>query len=314
MPVVVGRAGRELLDEKCCGRSSGMENRLLLVDDTGGNMKTQAGFIESVNALDALTGAVGVWWIGQGSLVLKMGGQVIWVDPYLDPEEDRPADKRRMMPPPCAPDEATNADSVLLTHDHRDHIDPASLPGVAAASPGARVIAPAPLRYRVGELIGNVERVEPATVGSSIDLHGVELIPVAAAHEELDEHPELGHKFLGYVLRAGGVSVYCAGDTVPYEGLIETLTDFKIDLAFLPINGQDYFRTRAGTIGNMDYREAAETAAIIGAVTLVPVHWGMFARNTVPPGYAVSYVAEKGLDVHVHVPAVNRAWIYMPTR
>jgi L-ascorbate metabolism protein UlaG (beta-lactamase superfamily) len=64
----------------------------------------------------------------------------------------------------------------------------------------------------------------------------------------------------------------------------------------------------------MDYREAAETAAMCGIDTLVPVHWGMFGRNTVPPGYVVSYVAEKGLDLHVHVPAVNRAWMYTPVR
>lgn len=277
-------------------------------------MSSGTTFIESVNALQVPEGAVGVWWIGQGSLVLKMGGKVIWLDPYLDPELDRPVERRRMMPPPCAPEEATNADVILLTHDHRDHIDPASLPQVAAASPEARIIAPAPLRYRVGELIGDVQRVEPATAGVAIDLGGVEVIPVPAAHEELDEHPELGHKFLGFVLRAGGTAVYCAGDTVPFEGLVETLEPLGVDLAFLPINGRDFYRTRGGTIGNMDYREAAETAVLIGADTLVPVHWGMFARNTVPPGYAVSYVAEHGLDVHVQVPAVNRGWLYMPAR
>ncbi|HWV24471.1 MAG TPA: MBL fold metallo-hydrolase, partial [Thermomicrobiales bacterium] len=271
-------------------------------------------FIESVNVLTVPKGAVGVWWIGQGSLVLKLGGKVIWLDPYLDPEEDRPAGKRRLMPPPCAPEEATSADVILLTHDHRDHIDPASLPQVAAASPEARVYAPAPLRYRVGELIGNVERVEPATAGDAIDLGGIDVIPVPAAHEDLDEHPQYGHKFLGYVLKAEGVTVYCAGDTIPYEGLIETLSPLDVDLAFLPINGRDFFRTRSGTIGNMDYREAAETAVMIGADTFVPVHWGMFAGNTVPPGYAATYVAEKGLDVHVHVPALHRPWVYMPAR
>ncbi len=275
-------------------------------------MLTGTSFIKSVNALQVPEGAVGVWWIGQGSLVLKMGGKVIWLDPYLDPEEDRPAGKRRMMPPPCAPEEATNADVILLTHDHRDHIDPASLPQVAAASPNANLFAPAPLRYRVGELVGNVERVKPATAGVSIDLGDLSVMPVPAAHEDLDEHPEYGHKYLGYVIRARGVTVYCAGDTVPFEGLVETLASQEIDLAFLPINGRDFFRTRSGTIGNMDYREAAETAEMIGADTFVPVHWGMFPGNTVPPGYAVTYVADRRLDVHVHVPAVNRAWVYMP--
>ena len=277
-------------------------------------MPSGASFIASVNELHVPKGAVGVWWIGQGSMVLKFGPTVIWVDPYLDAEMERPPESRRMMSPPCAPEQVTNADVILLTHDHRDHIDPASLPGVAESSPEAMIIAPAPLRYRVGELIGRVDRVEPATAGKPIQVDDVEIIPIPAAHEELYEHSELGHRFLGYVLRRGDLAVYCAGDTVPYEGLVETLTGLKVDLAFLPINGRDFFRTRAGTIGNMDYREAAETAAMCGIDTLVPVHWGMFARNTVPPGHVVSYVAEKGLDVHVHVPAVNKAWVYAPAR
>lgn len=277
-------------------------------------MSTQSSFITQVNDLQVPEGSVGVWWIGQGSMVLKVGATVVWIDPYLDDEMDRPAESRRMMPPPCAPEQVTNADLVLLTHDHRDHIDPASLPAVAAASPAARIIAPAPLRYRVGELIDHVDRVEPATVGEPIQVDNVEIISIPAAHEELDTHPELGHKFLGYVLRTGGLTVYCAGDTVPYEGLVETLTDLQVDLAFLPVNGRDFYRTNAGTIGNMDYREAAETAAKCGIDTLVPVHWGMFARNTVPPGYVVSYVAEKAMEVHVHVPAVNKGWVYTPAR
>lgn len=272
----------------------------------------ESPFIAAVNALDVPAGSVGVWWVGQGSLVLKLGGKVVWLDPYLDPETEKAPESRRMMEPPCAPDEVTNADVVLLTHDHRDHIDPASLPDVAKASPDARIIAPAPHRERVGELIGNVDRVEPAMVGDTIDVDGVEIIPIAAAHEEFDEHPELGHKYLGFVLRHGGTTVYCAGDTVAYEGLVEKLSGIGVDLAFLPVNGRDFYRTSANTIGNMDYREAAETAARAGIDTLVPVHWGMFARNTVPPGYVVTYVAEMKLDVHIHVPAVNRAWIYTP--
>lgn len=277
-------------------------------------MSKELPFISAVNALNVPEGSVGVWWIGQGSLVLKMGGKVIWLDPYLDPETDTSPGSRRLMEPPCAPDAVTNADVVLLTHDHRDHIDPASLPDVAASSPGARIIAPAPHRYRVGELIGHVDRVEPATVGTPIMVGDIEIIPIAAAHEQLEEHPELGHRFLGFVLRHGGTTVYCAGDTVAYEGLVETLTGIGVDLAFLPINGRDFFRTSANTIGNMDYREAAETAARAGIDTMVPVHWGMFGRNTVPPGYVVTYVAEMKLDVHIHVAALNRAWIYSPAR
>jgi L-ascorbate 6-phosphate lactonase len=265
---------------------------------------SSSAVIQQISDQAILEGAVGVWWLGQASVVLRLGTTVVYVDPYLDPEE------RRLMRPPFAAEEVTNADLVLLTHDHGDHIDPASLPAIAAASPKATFIAPAPLRYRAGKLVGNVERVGVASVGTSVRFGDLEIIPIAAAHETFDLHPEHGHPYLGYVIRVGGLTVYHAGDTVPYEGMVERLAELDIDLAFLPINGRDFFRTRAGTIGNMDYREAAEIASAAGIDTVVPIHYGMFAGNTVPPGYFVTYVAERGLDVNVHVPALAKAWIY----
>jgi hypothetical protein len=149
------------------------------------------------------------------------------------------------------PRQVDNADLVLLTHDHSDHVDPETLPSLAAASPQARFVAPAPIVGRVAELVGDRERVVAARVGTPLHLGAIEIHPVAAKHEEFDEDPEFGFPHLGYVLRLGGVTVYHAGDTVPYDGLVETLTPFAIHLAFLPINGRDFFRTRRGVLGNI---------------------------------------------------------------
>lgn len=250
--------------------------------------------------------AVGVWWLGQSSLVLKAAGLTIYVDPYLQ------SSARRIVPPAFPPDAVDNADLVLLTHDHGDHIDPAALPGIALASPGARFVAPRPTVERVAELVGDDRRVVAAVAGEGLTLGALEIVPVAAKHEEFDQHPTLGYPYLGYILRVGGLTIYNAGDTIPYDGLVETLQPHAIDLAFIPINGRDYFRTRAGTIGNCDYREAAELAAAIGVQTVVPVHYGMFAGNTVPPGHFVSYLAERAPEMQAHI--LGRYGLYLYQR
>ena len=259
---------------------------------------------ERIAARAIPAGAVGVWWLGQASLVLKLAERTIYVDPYLGPGE------RRLVPPAFAPDQVTDADLVLLTHDHSDHIDPATLPGLALASPGARFVTPRPTVDRVAELIGDDVRIVAATAGEALDLDGLTLTPIAAKHEAFDEDSGLGFPYLGYVIQADGLTIYNAGDTIPYPGLVESLRDFAIDLAFIPINGRDFFRTSAGVLGNCDYREAAELAALLAVDTVVPVHYGMFAGNTVPPGHFVSYLAERAPGINAHIMGRYSAFVY----
>lgn len=256
---------------------------------------TGAPLIERITQQQIPAGAVGVWWLGQSSLVLKGADTIVYIDPYLTPSE------RRLTPPAFPPEAVTHADLVLCTHDHLDHIDPDTLPALANASPAARFVAPRPVAGRVAELVGDRQRVLPAVAGEPLNLGGVTVTPVPAKHDEFDLHPQLGYPHLGYVLHCNGVTVYNAGDTIAYDGLVDTLSGFDIDLAFLPINGRDYFRTQANIIGNMDYREAAELAVATGIDTVVPIHYGMFAGNTVPPGHFISYLAEYHPHQQAHV-------------
>jgi L-ascorbate 6-phosphate lactonase len=62
-------------------------------------------------------GAVALWWLGQASFVLRAAGVTIYIDPHLA------VSASRLSPPPFAPAAATNADLVLLTHNHSDHAD-----------------------------------------------------------------------------------------------------------------------------------------------------------------------------------------------
>ncbi|HLH74975.1 MAG TPA: MBL fold metallo-hydrolase, partial [Chloroflexota bacterium] len=254
--------------------------------------------VDQISAETVQPNTLALWWLGQASFVVKGATATIYVDPYL-----RLA-ARRLTPPPFPPSAVTNADLVILTHDHGDHVDPETLPDLAAASPGARFVAPRPIASRVADLVGGANRVFPAVADEPLhfDLRGtpVELLPVPAKHEEFDQ-TEQGYPYLGYTIRLNGVCLHHSGDTIPYEGQIERVKGHEVDVALLPINGRDFYRTRAGTIGNFDYREAAEFAVQIGASVVIPMHYAMFRNNTVPPGHFVSYLSEyfPGQSAHV---------------
>src|SRR3546814_6558715 len=85
--------------------------------------------------------------LGQSGCRLGFQGGTVYLDPYLSnsvQELDAP-DLARLLPIPCRPEQITDADWVLITHEHIDHCDPHTLPHLPAASPTARFMGPAPV-------------------------------------------------------------------------------------------------------------------------------------------------------------------------
>jgi L-ascorbate metabolism protein UlaG (beta-lactamase superfamily) len=249
-------------------------------------------------------------WLGQASFLLGFGGATVLIDPFLSPHPDR------LVPPPFAPDEATGIDLVAITHDHLDHLDRESLPGIAAASPAAQFVVPSPLVAVLGISAGRVTGLDP---GESADVAGLRVHAVAALHGDTpaDAYNFDGAagdgacRFLGYVFEDADIRVYHAGDTIPYDGLAENVRELAPDVALLPINGRDAEREALGIVGNLDEEEAVELAAAIRVDLLVPMHWDMFAANPGSPARVVDLACRRpGLTVLV--PSPGRPFRYRP--
>src|SRR3712207_8590846 len=90
--------------------------------------------------------ALAFWGLGRVGVAIKGPGGVLYVDPYLTDSDGEGGSLERTFPPPLLPDETTNADAVLLTHDHIDHTDPGTVLPLSEASPRARFVAPSPSR------------------------------------------------------------------------------------------------------------------------------------------------------------------------
>ena len=215
---------------------------------------------------------------------------VLYVDPYLTDSDGNGGSLPRTFPPPLAPAEVTNASAVLLTHAHIDHTDPDTILPLSEASPGARFVAPSTSRNALVEAGLDRGRIVVPAVGESFEISGATVTAVPSAHTELEYDPERGYPYLGYVIEWNDVTVYHAGDTVVYEGLIETLSAWDIDLAFVPINGRDFFRTQRNIIGNTDFRETVEFTETLDIGLIVPTHYDLIEGNTADPGHFVSHL------------------------
>ena len=258
---------------------------------------------------------VGLVWLGQSGFTLRFPTARVLIDPFLSRHPDR------LVPPALNPAEARGFEIVACTHEHLDHLDQAALPLIAEASPTALFIAPEPcveVLITAGVPLKQIVGMQP---DRPIECSGIEIHAVPACHgvHAADAY-NFGEKlsggavrFLGYVLRAGGVAVYHAGDTIAFDGLADRLRKLRIDLALLPINGRDPQREAKDIVGNLDADEAAQLAAESGAKTVIPMHYDMFAANRGFPEELVERVRTTYPELAVMVPARGAEFIHTKT-
>jgi L-ascorbate metabolism protein UlaG (beta-lactamase superfamily) len=239
----------------------------------------------------AAAGAVDITWLGQAGFLVRAAGNAILIDPYLSDSlatkyRGREFAHERLMAPPIVLDEIGGAylcrlDFVLCTHRHSDHMDPETLAAVTLQQPGCRFVVPAAELNHALSLGLPEGRVLPIDAGDTLSLgDGVVVKAIPAAHESFQQDAAGRHRFLGYVITIGGLTLYHSGDTVVYPGLAATLANEEIDCALLPVNGRDAYRASRGVPGNMTAGEAIDLCNAAGIPLLVPHHFGMFAFNT----------------------------------
>ena len=241
--------------------------------------------IKKINDTVVKSGSLSISGLGQEGYVIKSPDLVIYIDPYLSTYAERitlgkPNEHVRMMQSPIRPEEVTNADIVICTHDHADHIDLDGIPIISRASEQTKFIVPECARRTLLDFDISEERIHALKGNDALTISGITIVAVPAKHERFDKDEIKGYPYLSYVIKIEGMNLLHAGDTIPYKGQIEKFQSHEIDLAFVPINGRDKFRHDLEFEGNFDCTEAVEFAHGIAAGLTVPMHYNMFSINT----------------------------------
>ncbi len=158
-------------------------------------------------------GDLKITFLGHGTLMFNFGGRVIHVDPYSDVADYNSLPKAQL---------------ILLTHEHRDHLDPKALNAIRTEKTVV-VLTEACANQVQGGIVmknGDVKTVEGLKI---------EAVPAYNLIHKRDTgqpfHPKgVGN---GYIITFGDKRVYVAGDT---ENTPEMKTLKNIDVAFLPMN------------------------------------------------------------------------------
>ena len=216
---------------------------------------------------------------------MVFGGTVVYIDPYLSNHvaQIEGEGMERMFQVPFAPDSIVDADWVFISHDHIDHCDPLTIKPLSSASPKCGFVCTPRVAEKLLEWGVTESRIILAMEGEWITLSSMlRVTTVPAAHPEICRDGNAFARCVGFIIEYKGRCLYHAGDTAITDEFLSILKRFMpIDVAFLPVNEQNYFRERRGIIGNMTIREAFGLAEEIGARIVVPTHWDMFASNQV---------------------------------
>lgn len=228
-----------------------------------------------------------LWWLGQSGYLIQWQGHHLLIDPYLsDSLTKKYAGTNklhvRMTERVIAPEKLDFVDVVTSSHNHTDHLDGGTLIPLLKANPTLTVIVPrANVGFAAERLQVSPERLTPIRTGDPpLEIYPFSIEAIPSAHESLEQDENGNHRFIGLIVRLGEWTIYHSGDCIPYDGLVEQLKRWKIDLALLPINGRDPAR---GVSGNFTAREAAQLGKDIHAGLVIPCHYEMFEFNSVSP-------------------------------
>ena len=267
--------------------------------------------IKQIDSVVVSPDCLAVWGLGQMGLVLKGSNQkIIYIDPVLSDVvtikfPDQVGLMDRSFPPPLKPEEVNNADYVFCTHEHIDHTDPLTLGPLAKASPKAKFVISGWAQDLLDEAGISPERRMVPMPGKALELDGVKVWSVPAAHYKLEEDAERGYRWMSLLISWGDVTFFHSGDTLLYPGYIDAVRALpKADLGLIAANGRNAMREARDILGNLLPSEAVWMASELGWDVLLGGHNDLFTFNSLPAGelFAAAQAQAPGLKVHVLKP------------
>ena len=222
--------------------------------------------------------AVDIRFLGQSCFELKAGGSTVLTDPFLTGN-----------PKAAASADEVEADVILLTHGHADHLgDTVDI----AKRTGATVVAIVELANEIGE--AGVEDVRDPNFGGTVtfDWGWVKLVP--AWHTAVSPSGT-AHMPAGLLIHIGDHLIYHLGDTCLFSDMqLSARRGDKVDCALVPIGGHY----------TMDRFDAVTAVELINPAQVIPCHYDTFPpietdaqafkEDVQNAGFAQVYVLEPG--------------------
>lgn len=223
-----------------------------------------------------------VTWIGHATLLVQMDHVTFLTDPIWSDTASPVsfAGPRRFVPPGLALEALPPLDFVVVSHNHYDHLDLATLAALAARDAGTRLFVP----------LGNAALLEGGGVANVVELdwgesrehRGVRVTCLPAQHWSKrglgDDDRAL---WSSWAVAGPERRFYFAGDTGWFDGFARIAEVFgSFDLAAVPIGA--YEPAAMMRAAHLDPEQAVRAARALRARRALAIHYGTFDLSDEP--------------------------------
>jgi N-acyl-phosphatidylethanolamine-hydrolysing phospholipase D len=220
-------------------------------------------------------------WVGHSTLLVQLDGVNVLTDPHWSPRASPVsfAGPRRVMPPGLRFEDLPPVHVVVISHDHYDHLDVATVTRLAQ-SHRPRFLVPLGFKAWFADL--GITDVEELDWWQARRVGGVTFTCVPAQHFSgrtlFDRNRRL---WSGWTIASRDRRLYFAGDTAYNPALKEIGERLgPFDVAALPIGA--YLPPVIMKAGHTTPEEALRLFADVRGRLFVPIHWGTFDLTEEP--------------------------------
>jgi L-ascorbate metabolism protein UlaG (beta-lactamase superfamily) len=214
---------------------------------------------------------VRITWIGHASFFLQFAGHSVIVDPNWAKWH---GPVKRSRQPGLSLHGVPELDLVLVTHAHFDHLHKPSLK-ILQAREG--IVVPKGSKSLVKRL--GFPAIHEMEIWGALKFDELEVIHTPSHHWGARFIHDTHRNFGGYIVRAGGKSIFHCGDSAYFEGFKEIGQRYEIDVALMPIGA---YESPSGRDVHMNPEEAVRAFVDLGAKALIPMHYGTFPLGNEP--------------------------------
>lgn len=212
-------------------------------------------------------------WFGHASVLVEIDGVRIMTDPVLS-QRASPfpfLGPRRLHAPPIALAQLAGIDAVVISHDHYDHLDMATVQHLARS--GTHFYTGLGVGAHLERWDVPARQIHELDWWQSAEIKGVRIHSTPARHYAGRRSMDNATLWASWMIRGPRHAVYYSGDTgyTPHFGEIRRRLGAP-DVALMKVGA--YGRTWLDI--HMDPESAVQAHVDLGARVMLPVHWATF--------------------------------------